>query len=52
MDARGTNPYWGELEHFHNFSRDTLHRLLRDTGFRPVHYAVSERFAHVAQLIY
>ena len=21
MDRTGTNPYWGELEHFHNFDR-------------------------------
>jgi hypothetical protein len=46
MDARGTNPYWGELEHFHNFSRSTLFMLLEASGFHPVHYAVSERYVY------
>lgn len=38
------NPYWGELEHFHNFSRQRLYDLLAEHGFEPVHYAVSERY--------
>ena len=38
------NPYWWELEHFHNFSRQTLYKLLRDAGFEPIHYTVSQRY--------
>ncbi|MDR3417108.1 MAG: class I SAM-dependent methyltransferase [Nevskia sp.] len=44
LDQEGINPYWAELEHYHNFSRDRLYRLLRQAGFEPVHYGVSERY--------
>jgi len=44
MDAKEENPYWGEIEHYHNFTRDRLYRLLEETGFRPVFYNVSERY--------
>ena len=40
----GTNPYWGEIEHFHNFSRASLMRLLAQEGFMPVDYQVSRRY--------
>lgn len=33
MDRAGQNPYWGELEHFHNFSLTRLRALLNQTGF-------------------
>lgn len=38
------NPYWWELEHFHNFSGDRLIMLLEKEGFRDFHYRVSERY--------
>jgi hypothetical protein len=38
------NPYWHEIEHYHNFSRERLYSLLRDTGFEPRRYVVSERY--------
>src|SRR5205823_1037334 len=41
LDASNANPYWGELEHFHNFSRARLSALLIEQGFEPVQYAVS-----------
>ena len=44
LDQRGENPYWGELEHYHNFGRDRLYALLRTSGFEPCHYSASERF--------
>ncbi len=44
MDRAKTNPYWGELEHLHNFSRQRLYSLLNDEGFEAVGYAVSERY--------
>lgn len=44
LDRSGTNPYWGELEHYHNFSRARLYSLLRECGFEPVRYGVSERY--------
>jgi SAM-dependent methyltransferase len=42
--SAGTNPYWDEIEHFHNFGRARLYALLRECGFEPVSYAVSERY--------
>jgi protein O-GlcNAc transferase len=44
FDATDTNPYWGELEHYHNFSREHLYWLLRRSGFEPCHYGISERY--------
>lgn len=49
--ARSKNVYLGEVEHFHNFSRTGLYRLLRSVGFEPVDYAVSERFASCMEVI-
>ncbi len=43
-EAAGTNPYWGELEHYHNFSRSSLLALLDRHGFGVVHYGVSARY--------
>ena len=40
----GANPYWGELEHFHNFSRAGMIGLLEKRGFVLVHYTVSDRY--------
>jgi 2-polyprenyl-3-methyl-5-hydroxy-6-metoxy-1,4-benzoquinol methylase len=44
LDAANANPYWGELEHFHNFSRARLYALAGEMGFEPVHYGISERY--------
>lgn len=44
LHANGVNPYWGEIEHYHNFSRRRLYALLGESGFEPVEYAVSERY--------
>ena len=44
LDLANANPYWGELEHFHNFSRQRLDSLLREAGFELLSYAVSERY--------
>lgn len=38
------NPYWWELEHFHNFSRGRLITLLEQEGFEDFRYHVSERY--------
>ncbi len=43
-EQTGTNPYWGELEHYHNFSRDRLIALLDESGFAVVDYDVSVRY--------
>src|SRR5260370_30356631 len=44
LDEQHRNPYWGELEHLHNFGRDRLYALLRECGFEPCHYGISERY--------
>ena len=33
LDQMQANPYWGELEHFHNFSRAGMVGLLKAHGF-------------------
>lgn len=45
------NPYWNEIEHFHNFSRDRLYKLLREKDFEPVHYGVSDRYRLCMEVI-
>ncbi|WP_088346705.1 MULTISPECIES: tetratricopeptide repeat protein [Rhodomicrobium] len=40
LDAAGGDPYWGEIEHHHNFTRERLYALLADHGFRPARYDV------------
>ena len=44
LDHQNLNPYWGEMEHYHNFSRTRLYTLLRSHGFEPVRYGISERY--------
>jgi SAM-dependent methyltransferase len=44
LDARQANPYWAELEHYHNFSRERLYKLLTGCGFFQFSYGVSERY--------
>lgn len=44
LDGARQNPYWGELEHYHNFGRARLYALLEETGFRPLRYGISERY--------
>lgn len=43
-EEANTNPYWGELEHYHNFSRSKLVGLLGDHGFDVIDYHVSARY--------
>jgi SAM-dependent methyltransferase len=38
------NPYWAEIEHYHNFGRRRLYALLQEVGFNPVRYTVSDRY--------
>lgn len=51
MDAVNANPYWGELEHFHNFTRERLYEFLRECGFEPVQYGISERYRACMEII-
>lgn len=51
LDAAHANPYWQELEHYHNFSRASLYRLLDRHGFEPVSYGVSRRYRACMEVI-
>ncbi|WP_197746533.1 class I SAM-dependent methyltransferase [Mycobacterium cookii] len=44
LNATNQNPYWYEIEHYHNFTREKIYAELRTSGFRPFHYSVSERY--------
>jgi predicted O-linked N-acetylglucosamine transferase (SPINDLY family)/SAM-dependent methyltransferase len=51
MDASGVNPYWGELEHYHNFTRARLVRLLEAHGFKFAEYNISERYRSCMEVV-
>jgi predicted SAM-dependent methyltransferase len=51
LDDQDANPYWGELEHYHNFSRTRLYSLLNEYGFTPKRYGVSERYRACMEVI-
>ena len=51
LHANKVNPYWGEIEHYHNFSRKRLYGLLEEHGFYPVDYHVSERYRVCMEVI-
>jgi 2-polyprenyl-3-methyl-5-hydroxy-6-metoxy-1,4-benzoquinol methylase len=38
------NPYWHEIEHYHNFGRKRFYSLLTEHGFEPVNYGISTRY--------
>jgi SAM-dependent methyltransferase len=44
LDREQKNPYWIEIEHYHNFTRERLQALLRQSGFEPIWYGVSNRY--------
>jgi SAM-dependent methyltransferase len=51
LDSRAANPYWGELEHYHNFSRSRLYALLRECHFEPIRYGISERYRACMEVV-
>jgi predicted O-linked N-acetylglucosamine transferase (SPINDLY family)/SAM-dependent methyltransferase len=51
MDSAEANPYWGEIEHYHNFSRSRLYALLDKHGFTPLQYGISERYRACMEVI-
>lgn len=50
-DVENRNPYWGEIEHYHNFTRDRLYKLLLEIGFEPASYGVSKRYIICMEVI-
>jgi protein O-GlcNAc transferase len=51
LTAKRANPYWKEIEHCHNFGRKRLYSLLREYGFEPVRYGVSQRYRACMEVI-
>lgn len=51
LDRDNVNPYWGEIEHYHNFGRNRLYLLLREFGFEPLRYGISERYRTCMEVI-
>lgn len=49
--ALDNNPYWSEVEHYHNFGRRRLYDLLRECGFEPLKYGVSERYIACMEIV-
>lgn len=45
------NPYWGEIEHYHNFGRERLYSLLEECSFEPVRYGVSMRYRACMEVV-
>jgi hypothetical protein len=52
LDAENRYPYWHALEHFHNFSRERLYSLTKQTGFSVLQYGISERFRVCMEVIF
>lgn len=44
LDRERKNPFWIEIEHYHNFTRARLQALLRNSGFEPIWYGVGNRY--------
>lgn len=43
MEAEKVNPYWTDLERFHNFNREQVLGLLRESGFEIADFALAVR---------
>jgi|WetSurMetagenome_2_1015567.scaffolds.fasta_scaffold00674_45 protein O-GlcNAc transferase len=51
MDKRKANPYWTEIEHYHNFTMKSMGLLLEAHGFLPISYHVSPRYKSCMEII-
>jgi SAM-dependent methyltransferase len=51
LNQANANPYWGEVEHYHNFGRERLYKLLAEAGFKPLRYGISERYRACMEVI-
>lgn len=51
LDLANANPFWFELEHYHNFDRQGLYNLLRECGYEPVGYSCSARYRSCMEII-
>jgi len=44
LNQANANPYWGEIEHHHNFSRERLFTLLHQEGFKVIDATIPNRY--------
>jgi protein O-GlcNAc transferase len=44
LDVEDLNPYWSEIEHFHNFSFRQIRQLLVERGYERIRCTVSPRY--------
>ena len=51
LDNTGKNPYWTEIEHYHNFTRESMALLLEAHGLSPISYHVSHRYRACMEII-
>ncbi len=51
LTLQKSNPYLGEIEHYHNFSRTRLFSLLEECGFKPMKYGISERYRVCMEIV-
>lgn len=51
LTNRMMNPYWIEIEHYHNFSRTSLASALIEHKFDPVKYNISKRYRSCMEII-
>jgi len=51
LSSNNANPYWAELEHYHNFGRKRLFELLQDVGFEVLRFGISERYRACMEVI-
>ena len=51
MTEQNKNPYLGELEHYHNFSRTRLVSLLDECGFDYKRYGISDRYRVCMEIV-
>jgi 2-polyprenyl-3-methyl-5-hydroxy-6-metoxy-1,4-benzoquinol methylase len=51
MDKKGQNVFWMDQEHYHNFTRKSLEKLLNECKFHVIEYAVSSRYQTCMEVI-
>ena len=44
LTEANANPYWTEVEHYHNFGRKQLFGILEKLGFNSLTYGISDRY--------
>tara|TARA_Y100001970_G_C13816068_1_gene642453 strand:- start:15 stop:701 length:687 start_codon:yes stop_codon:yes gene_type:complete len=51
MNAQNQNPFFGSIEHYHNFSKSRLEELLNECGFNVIKYGISERYRCCMEIV-